>query len=149
MSDFLSKKDRSRLMSRIRSTNTKPEIILRKFLFNEGFRFRIHVKELPGSPDIVLRKYRSVIQMRGCFWHSHNCKFSRIPKTNKLFWTDKLGRNVIRDKKNDRLLRNSGWKSIIVWECQVTSKKRFEKTKGRILKRMIKYKKIIEEKAVE
>ncbi len=87
--------------------------------------------------------------MRGCFWHSHNCKFSRIPKTNKLFWTDKLRRNVIRDKKNDRLLRNSGWKSIIVWECQVTSKKRFEKTKGRILKRMIKYKKIIEEKAVE
>ena len=125
MSDFLSKKERSNLMSKIRSKNTKPELILRKFLFSLGYRYRIHAKELPGSPDILLPKYNTAIQVRGCFWHSHNCKYSRIPKSNKLFWKKKLQKNINRDKKNDRIIKRLGWNLIIIWECQIMIRRNF------------------------
>ncbi len=137
MTDFLSKKDRSDLMSRIRSKNTKPEVLLRKYLFSKGCRYRLHVKELPGSPDIVLPKYRTVISIRGCFWHKHGCRRSNMPKSNVQYWSNKLKTNAERDKRNDKLIKKLGWKNIIVWECQIASKKGFEKIKRRTFMKLI------------
>ena len=108
MTDFLNKRERSTLMSKIRSKNTKPELLLRKYLFSKGYRFRIHVKNLPGSPDIVLPKYKTAINVRGCFWHTHGCNRSNMPKSNVPYWHDKLSKNVLRDKKNDRLIKKRG-----------------------------------------
>ena len=120
MADVLTSEQRRKCMSRIRSKNTKPEIIIRKFLFAHGFRFRINVKRLPGTPDIVLRKYQTVIFVNGCFWHGHeNCKTAHIPKSNVEFWTNKIGKNKKRDEKNKILLKNMGWTVITVWECQL------------------------------
>ena len=136
MNDIFSKKERSNLMSKIRSANTKPELIVRKFLFNEGYRYRLHDKNLPGSPDIILKKYKCVIQIQGCYWHKHNCKLSNIPKSNKKFWIKKLNSNVERDKKNVKLLRNLGWKNINVWECQIKNKTKLVLTKKKIIKQI-------------
>ena len=100
MTDKLTPEQRRRCMSSIRSTDTKPEIIVRKFLFNEGFRYRLHTKKLPGSPDIVLAKYKTVIFINGCFWHGHEgCKYYVLPKTNTEFWKEKIGKNKERDLK--------------------------------------------------
>lgn len=109
---------RSEMMSRIRSTDTVPEVKLRKALHAMGFRFRIHSRSLPGSPDIVLPKYRSAIFVHGCFWHGHEgCRNFRIPKTRPEFWTEKIGRNRERDRAAiDRLLQE-GWRVLVVWEC--------------------------------
>ena len=118
--DSLSKERRSWNMSRIRSVNTKPEMIVRSFLHRNGFRFRLHVKDLPGHPDIVLPKYKTVIEVRGCYWHRHpDCKFATTPSTNIEFWHKKFKQNVERDKKNELLLENKGWQCIIVWTCQL------------------------------
>lgn len=122
MSDVFSKEKRSNLMSQIRSKNTKPEIVLRKALHKFGYRYRLHVKELPGKPDIVLPKYRTIIQVRGCFWHGHNCKDGHLPKSNKTYWENKLTNNKKNDLKNDAELRKNGWLVIIVWECMTSNK---------------------------
>jgi len=120
MSDNRNKKSRSLNMSRIRSTNSTPEIMVRKFLFSCGLRYRKNVSELPGCPDIVLPKYKTVIFVNGCFWHRHeNCKYSSIPKSNTEYWTTKLNRNVNRDITNYKLLKELNWKVIIVWECEL------------------------------
>ena len=119
MADFLTKKERSILMSKIRSKNTKPELILRKFIFSLGYRYRIHAKELPGSPDILLPRYNTAIQVRGCFWHGHACKLSSYPKTNRKFWRDKINNNKKRDRKNDRKIRKLGYRLLIVNECNI------------------------------
>lgn len=105
-------------MSRIRSKDTAPEKRVRSFLHNAGFRFRLHVKELPGSPDIVLPKYRTAIFVHGCYWHRHpGCKFAYTPKTRIEFWQNKFTQNVERDLKKKILLKQAGWDVLIVWEC--------------------------------
>ena len=111
---------RSRNMSAIKSKNTKPEIAVRKLLHSMGYRFRLHRKDLPGSPDIVLPKYKTVIFVHGCFWHRHNnCKYATTPKTRKEFWENKFEENVKRDNLNQANLTLKGWKIIILWECQL------------------------------
>ena len=111
---------RSRNMSAIKSKNTKPEIILRKLLHSMGYRFRLHKKDLPGSPDIVLPKYKTVIFVHGCFWHRHqNCKYASNPKTRREFWEKKFKENIERDKKAQEKLKNLGWKTKIIWECEI------------------------------
>ena len=111
---------RSRNMSAIKSKNTKPEITLRKLLHSMGYRFRLHRKDLPGSPDIVLPKYKTVIFVHGCFWHRHeNCKYATTPKTRKEFWEKKFIENINRDNLNQANLSLKGWKIIIIWECQL------------------------------
>lgn len=107
-------------MSRIKGKNTKPEMILRSELFKQGFRFRIHQKNLPGKPDIVLPKYETAIFVHGCFWHYHkDCIEGRIPSTNSNFWKDKLQRNISKDKANIKALLKEKWKVHVVWECEI------------------------------
>jgi len=120
MTDVHDKMTRSYNMSQIRSENTKPEIIVRKFLFANGFRFRLHDKSLPGKPDIVLPKYKIVIFVNGCFWHQHlNCYKSHLPKTNIKYWKNKLNSNLIRDLKNIKLLKKLKLKVFVIWECEI------------------------------
>ncbi len=106
-------------MSRIRSKNTKPEIVVRKYLFSRGLRYRINVRKLPGTPDIVLRKYKTVIFVNGCFWHHHDCEKFHWPKSNVEFWTEKITRNERRDKRNHSELAEAGWNVVTVWECEL------------------------------
>ena len=114
---------RSRNMSAIKSKNTKPEIKVRKILHSMGYRFKLHSKDLPGSPDIVLPKYKTVIFVHGCFWHRHeNCKYASTPKTRQEFWEAKFRENINRDKLNQENLSSKGWKIIIVWECEIKDK---------------------------
>lgn len=115
---------RSDVMRQIRSKNTKPEVALRSALHREGFRFRLHVKGLPGRPDIVLPKWKIAIQVRGCFWHSHVCHDGHLPKSNQLYWKTKLARNQERDKEVDKQLRACGWKVMVVWECELQNQQR-------------------------
>lgn len=117
--DNLSKKDRSLNMSHIKGKNTSLEILVRKKLFADGFRYKINDSSLPGKPDIVLPKYHTVIFVNGCFWHRHNCKLAAIPKTNTEYWINKFKKNEENDEKNYRLLRNYGWHVIVVWECEI------------------------------
>lgn len=124
MTDIHSKETRSYNMSRIKGTNTKPEIIVRKYLFSKGLRFRIHTKNLPGKPDIVLPKYKTVVFVHGCFWHGHeNCKYFVIPKTKTEWWLKKIQGNCTNDTKNYKILREHGWKIITVWECDLKKSK--------------------------
>ena len=112
-------------MQHIRGCNTKPEIIVRKYLFAAGFRFRKNVRRLPGTPDIVLRKYKTIIFVNGCFWHGHdNCYLFHLPKTNVEFWKNKIERNKARDARINLELRNMGWNVIQIWECQLRPKYR-------------------------
>ena len=115
---------RSRNMSAIKSKNTKPEIKVRKILHSMGYRFRLHRKDLPGSPDIVLPKYKTVIFVHGCFWHRHeNCKYASNPKTRKEFWESKFKANVKRDLEIQEKIKNIGWQSVVVWECEIKNEK--------------------------
>jgi len=128
MGDKLSKEKRSWNMSRIKNKNTLPEIKVRSLLHGLGFRFRLHRSDLPGTPDIVLPKYKTVIFVNGCFWHVHeNCKDSTIPKTNISFWEKKLKGNVERDRKKYAQLEEEGWKVIVVWECELKNIKNVRK----------------------
>ena len=120
MVDHLTKKKRSWNMSRIRSKDTKPEMIVRSMLHKIGYRFRLHRKDLPGKPDIVLSKYKTVILVHGCFWHRHKgCKRCTTPSSNKDYWLKKFERNINIDKKNKKELISLGWKIITVWECEI------------------------------
>ena len=113
---------RSRNMSAIKSKNTKPEIAVRKLLHSMGYRFRLHRKDLPGSPDIVLPKYKTVIFVHGCFWHRHeNCKYATTPKTRPAFWESKFNENIRRDRTNHNNLIKLGWKVLVIWECDLKS----------------------------
>ena len=111
-------------MSRIRSTNSKPEEIVRKYLFARGLRYRKNVGSLPGKPDIVFAKYNTVVFVNGCFWHHHNCRYFKWPKTNIDYWSKKINGNVERDKKNQKMLIELGWHVITVWECELKSSSR-------------------------
>jgi DNA mismatch endonuclease (patch repair protein) len=118
--DHLTPEERSRNMSKIRGTETAPERAVRSMLHRAGYRFRKNVKTLPGKPDIVLPKYRTVIFVHGCFWHRHEgCKDATMPKSNKAFWKKKFERNVSNDQKHARQLRKLGWRVITVWSCQL------------------------------
>lgn len=127
MTDVHSKSVRSYNMSRILSKNTKPEMIVRKFLFSQGYRYRLHSKQLPGKPDIVLSKYRTVILVQGCFWHAHeNCRYSSIPKSNVKYWTNKISRNISNDQVNIGKLKLLGWNVVLIWECELKKDLRTE-----------------------
>ena len=118
--DCHDKATRSYNMSRIRSTHTKPEEIVCKYLFSQGFRYRKNDKRYPGKPDIVLPKYKTVIFVNGCFWHKHEgCKYFVVPKSNTEFWMNKINRNIERDSVNVKKLIDMGWKVIVVWECEL------------------------------
>ena len=120
MADVHDKKTRSYNMSRIKSKDTKPEILVRKFLFSKGFRYKLHDKSLPGKPDIVLPKYKTVIFVHGCFWHGHKgCKYAKLPETRKSFWYEKIRRNMELDSINKKTLRKRGWTIIEIWQCQL------------------------------
>tara|TARA_B100000614_G_scaffold235176_1_gene231763 strand:- start:105 stop:473 length:369 start_codon:yes stop_codon:yes gene_type:complete len=118
-------------MAAIKSKNTKPEIVVRKMLYALGYRFRLHRKDLPGSPDIVLPKYKTVIFVHGCFWHRHeNCKYASTPKTRKEFWNKKFTTNIERDIQIQEKIKNIDWRSVVIWECET---KNIENLKGRII----------------
>ncbi|MBA4408897.1 MAG: very short patch repair endonuclease [Odoribacter sp.] len=120
MTDVHDSATRSYNMSRIKGKNTKPEMLVRKFLFANGFRYRLNVKDLPGKPDIVLPKYKTVIFINGCFWHGHKgCRYFVLPKTRAEWWLQKITDTQIRDHLDEHELENLGWKVIVVWECQL------------------------------
>lgn len=123
--DVHDSKTRSYNMSRIKGKNTKPEETVRKYLFSQGFRYRKNDKRLPGKPDIVLPKYKTVILVNGCFWHKHGgCKYFAWPQNNAEFWKEKIESNVVRDKKQYEELQDAGWRVIIVWECELKKKRK-------------------------
>jgi len=135
MADVHSKKTRSFNMSQIKGKDTKPEILVRKFLFSNGFRYKLHDKKLPGKPDLVFPKYRTVLFVHGCFWHGHeNCKYFVIPKTRTEWWLDKINGNKKRDDNNIKLLEKEGWKVITVWGCELKPDKRENTLKNLIQK---------------
>ena len=145
MADVLSKEQRHRCMSNIRGKNTKPELIVRKFLFSKGLRFRLHRKDLPGNPDIVLPKYKTVVFINGCFWHGHDgCKYYTLPKSNVDFWESKITNNKNRDVLNEIKLKELGWKVIRIWECEIrriqNRNKSLERLYNQIVKKATRYK---------
>ena len=131
MADNHIKEVRSRNMSHIRSKNTKPEEKVRKYLFSKGFRYRKNVRTLPGCPDIVLPKYKTVIFVNGCFWHKHDCPRFVWPSSNEEYWIPKIQKNVERDEMNTRRFMSLGWNVLVVWECQL-KKKAFEHTMSQL-----------------
>ena len=134
MADVHSKAQRSYNMSRIRSTNTKPEMLVRKFLHANGFRFRLHVKNMAGKPDIVLPKYKTLIFVHGCFWHGHSgCRYFKIPQTITQWWTNKININKANDTKAIKALKKDAWKVIVIWECKLKAGKA-EKTLANLIK---------------
>lgn len=125
--DVLTEKQRHENMSNIRSQNTKPEELVRKYLFSKGFRYRKNDERYPGKPDIVLPKYNAIVFVHGCFWHHHSdCKEARIPDTNSSYWTSKFRKNIQRDAEVQQQLKNMGWNVITVWECELSNKKKRE-----------------------
>ena len=122
VADNHTKEVRSMNMSHIRSTNSKPEETVRKYLFSKGLRYRKNVRTMPGKPDIVLRKYKTVVFVNGCFWHKHDCGRFVMPSSNIEYWSKKISGNVERDKTNRELLEKDGWRVIVIWECQLKKK---------------------------
>ncbi len=126
--DRFTPQQRHRCMSHIRSKDTKPELMVRNWLWSHGYRYRLNVKNVPGKPDIVMRRYRTAIFVNGCFWHGHeDCKYYRIPKSNTEFWENKINSNRQRDQKNYDILQQNGWQVLVVWECQLVHEN-FENT---------------------
>ncbi len=129
MADTMTPEQRHRCMSRIRGRDTKPELLVRRFLWAHGHRYRLCVKSLPGRPDIVMRKWKTVIFVNGCFWHGHDCKAgNHLPATHSDFWRDKRNRNRERDARSHALLRAMGWHVIVLWECQLGTQQRRAQT---------------------
>jgi len=124
---MFSKSKRSAIMSSIRDKATKQEIMVRSFLFRQGFRFRKNDKRYPGKPDIVLPKYQCIVFVNGCFWHGHTCKAAKLPQTRKEFWQNKIAANANRDSANQKQLENMGWNVVTVWQCELTSSIKREK----------------------
>lgn len=121
MADVVDKATRSRMMAGIRGTETRAERVVRSYLFRQGLRFRKNVSDMPGKPDVVLPRFRTVVFVHGCFWHQHSrCKYAAVPKSNRVFWEKKLDANRDRDKRDRRHLRKLGWKVLTIWECQLS-----------------------------
>lgn len=120
MTDTRTKAQRSEIMSKVRSKDTGPELQVRRLIFRMGFRYRLHVKGLPGKPDIVMAGRRKIVDVRGCFWHGHKrCKYGKLPKSHQSFWKSKIERNRERDSGNLQLLKRQGWKVLVVWQCEL------------------------------
>ncbi|MEO9904317.1 MULTISPECIES: very short patch repair endonuclease [Alphaproteobacteria] len=132
MADIVDKATRSRMMSGIKGKDTKPEMIVRRALHKAGFRYRLHVKDLPGKPDIVLPKYKTVIFVHGCFWHKHDCKYFKWPKTRPDFWKEKIEANVRRDRASSKQLENTGWNVLTIWECELRKENHLD-TLGKLI----------------
>jgi DNA mismatch endonuclease (patch repair protein) len=129
MADKFSKQKRSEIMSGVRTAHTTPEVCVRKALHALGYRFRLQRKDLPGKPDIVLPKYKTVIFVHGCFWHSHTCKKGQtLPQTNADFWIEKLSKNVQRDRENNEALKVLGWNVVVMWECETKTNEKLMAT---------------------
>lgn len=129
MADVMTPEQRSRCMAAVKGKDTKPEMIVRRYLFSRGLRYRVNNRKLPGSPDIVLKKYKTVVFIDGCFWHGHEgCKYYRLPKTNVDFWRHKIAMNIARDYANGVDLRLAGWRVIRIWECDIKTKVKREAT---------------------
>ncbi|MCD7873056.1 MAG: DNA mismatch endonuclease Vsr [Clostridiales bacterium] len=135
MADTKTPEERSKNMSHIRSTGSKPEEIVRKYLFRKGFRYRKNDKRYPGKPDIVLPKYKTIIFVNGCFWHMHGCSRSRLPRSNQDYWEPKIKRNVERDKQNIECLEADGWNVLVVWECEL-KKRTLDETLDRLCEKI-------------
>lgn len=138
MADIFSKSKRSEIMSNISGKETKPEVLVRKYLFSKGFRYLKNDKRYPGTPDIVLPKYNIVVFVHGCFWHGHDCNKGSLPETRREFWENKINGNKERDQKNRQALKERGWNVLIVWECEILNKgdrtERLKKLAQEILK---------------
>ena len=128
MVDVVDKVTRSRMMSGIRGKNTRPETFIRKGLYALGFRFRLHAKNIPGKPDIALPKYDALIEIYGCFWHGHGCRYCKTPSTNTRFWKNKIIENQRRDKRNFGRQMEAGWRCLVVWECAIRMSQRSSAT---------------------
>lgn len=129
MADTMTPEQRSRCMAAIKGKDTKPELIVRKYLFSRGLRYRVNNSKLPGTPDIVLKKYKTVVFIDGCFWHGHeDCKYFRLPKSNIDFWKHKISMNIARDYANNVDLRLAGWRVIRIWECEIKTKEKRAET---------------------
>ena len=127
--DNKTKAERSLNMSRIHAKDTKPELTIRRLLFADGFRYRIHVKTLPGTPDLVLPKYRAVIFVHGCFWHGHDgCKYAKLPTTHVEFWRDKISKNKERDQRVRQELVSGGWRVLTIWTCSIKNQAKVKET---------------------
>jgi DNA mismatch endonuclease, patch repair protein len=134
MADIVDAPTRSRMMSGIKGKNTTPELIVRRYLHARGFRYRLHVRQLAGRPDLVLPRHRVAIEVRGCFWHRHpGCRFAYTPRSNREFWTQKLNRNVKRDARNLAALVAEGWRVLVIWECETTSEAALARLAERII----------------
>jgi DNA mismatch endonuclease (patch repair protein) len=137
--DIYSQKKRSEIMSKISGKDTKPEILVRKFLFSKGFRYRVNDKQYPGSPDIVLPKFKTAIFIHGCFWHGHpGCKASRLPETRKEFWEKKINDTKLRDKRKTGALEKMGWNTIVIWQCEITNTENRQKRMESLLEEISK-----------
>lgn len=134
--DIFDRSKRSEVMSKVARRDTPQEILVRSFLFNKGFRFRKNYKKLPGCPDIVLPKYKTIIFIHGCFWHGHTCKAGTLPKSNVEFWHNKRFNNKKRDRKTNKLLREQGWRIIIIWQCHISNKINQQKILKKVVKRL-------------
>ncbi|MCI4671517.1 MAG: very short patch repair endonuclease [Bacteroidia bacterium] len=122
MADIVPKKVRSRMMAGIKGKDTKPEVVIRKALHKKGFRYRLHLKALPGKPDLVLKKYKAVIFIHGCFWHLHDCHLFKWPSTRPKFWKEKISRNKFRDEEQIKALISTNWRVLLIWECAFKGK---------------------------
>ena len=124
--DIFDKSKRSQLMAKVKQKNTAPEIIVRKFLFSKGFRYRINVKSLSGTPDIVLSKYKTVIFVHGCFWHGHTCRAGHLPSSNLDYWVTKIEKNIERDNREINELEKLGWNVVVIWQSEIKALKNRE-----------------------
>lgn len=135
MADIVDRATRSRMMSGIRGTDTRPELVVRRFLHRAGLRYRLHVKTLPGTPDMVLARHHAVVEVRGCFWHRHpGCRFAYTPASNRTFWKAKFRENVKRDRRTEQQLTVRGWRVFTVWECEIEDRGKLQTLLRRIRK---------------
>ena len=130
--DIFRKSKRCEIMSRVKNRNTQPEILVRSLLHRNGYRFRLHRFDLPGTPDIVLPRWKSVIFVNGCLWHGHDCNRGHLPASNREFWSQKVQKNIARDQENYKQLALQGWKTIVVWTCETTSQAKRERLVERL-----------------
>lgn len=138
MADTMTPEQRSRCMAAIKGKDTKPEMVVRRFLFSKGLRYRVNNRKLRGTPDIVLKRYKTVVFIDGCFWHGHEgCKYYRLPKSNVDFWRHKIARNIARDYAYNVVLRLAGWRVIRIWECEIKTKAKRDETLERLYREII------------
>jgi DNA mismatch endonuclease (patch repair protein) len=140
--DIFDKKKRSEVMSKVSQRDTPLEVVVRKFLYANGFRYRKNYKKLPGSPDIALTRLKVAVFIHGCFWHGHECKSARLPKSNAKFWSDKIAANKTRDLRKKEMLENMGWNVIEIWQCEISREQDKEAVLSSLLKTLKQYKQV-------